>query len=239
MQDQDRLQGPLTVLVEFEVRTLSAPTSEWLKVWGVRGADALTGEPDTTPYEAAVSETHDNQVLIFERYAQGQQSLDAHVGRQAHTELLETMGARNMTRRRAMTGMFADIPGYGWWSRPERTPTLQEAGLRLSLIITRFADADTRDRYIELTGAHARYCHEKEPGTLIYSGGLALGDSERGPGIRTGDLLFVAAFADDAAAAQHRDDPRHVALQPELARLDRERILLQSYRSTGKGFLWR
>ena len=46
------------------------------------------------------------------------------------------------------------------------------------------------------------------------------------------------AFADEAAAIKHRDDPVHVALQPKLAELNRERILAQSYLTSGKGFLW-
>jgi hypothetical protein len=67
---------------------------------------------------------------------------------------------------------------------------------------------------------------------------LAVRDADRGPAIRQGDLLFIAAFADEAAAIKHRDDPAHVALQPKLAELNRERILLQTYRTSGKGYLW-
>jgi quinol monooxygenase YgiN len=67
---------------------------------------------------------------------------------------------------------------------------------------------------------------------------LAIRDADRGPAIRQGDLLFVSAFADEAAAIRHRDDPEHVALQPKLAELNRERILVQTYRTSGKGYLW-
>ena len=64
-------------------------------------------------------------------------------------------------------------------------------------------------------------------------------DADRGPDVRAGDLVFVAVFADEAAAVQHRDDPRHQALQPKLERIGRERTFWQTYRTTGKGYLWR
>ena len=114
-----------------------------------------------------------------------------------------------------------------------------DAGVSITLIGTRFFDAAMNQRYIEVTGEHAQYCREAEPGTLIYSGGLALRDSDRGPDIKTGDMLFVAAFANERAAIQHRDDPRHVKLQPVLNEIKRERTFLLTYESTGKGYLWR
>jgi hypothetical protein len=94
-------------------------------------------------------------------------------------------------------------------------------------------------RYIEVTGEHADYCREAERGTLIYSGGFALRDSDRGPDIKVGDMLFVAAFANEEAAIQHRDDPQHVKLQPMLNEIERERTFLLSYKTAGKGYLWR
>ena len=237
-QLSDPLTGPLTALVEFEVRTDTTTMAQWLDVWSTRGRDALTDEPETTAYEAAQSEAHERQVLIFERYARGQSSIDTHRQHAAHSHLQETMGARNMTRRGVMAGLFSDIDDYGWWSRPERVEMLRVGGVRLTIIITRFPDETTKARYITLTGDHAKYCWNNEPDTLIYAGGLAVRDAERGPAIRQGDLLFVAAFADDAAAIKHRDDPVHVALQPKLAELERERILLQTYRTSGEGYLW-
>jgi quinol monooxygenase YgiN len=237
-QESEPLTSSLTALVEFEIRKENATMAQWLDVWGARGLDALTGEPETTAYEAAQSEEHEQQVLIFERYARGQSSIDVHQQRAAHSQLQEIMGARNMTKRRVMSSLFSDIDDYGWWSRPERNDALRMGGLRLTVIVTRFPDEATKARYIKLTGDHAKYCWDNEPDTLIYAGGLAIRDAERGPAIRQGDLLFVAAFADEAAAIKHRDDAAHVALQPKLAELNRERILLQSYRTSGKGYLW-
>jgi quinol monooxygenase YgiN len=237
-QEAEPMTSPLTVLVEFEVRNDTTTMAQWLDVWGARGLDALAGEPETTAYEAAQSEEHERQVLIFERYARGQPSIDTHQQRAAHSYLQETMGARNMTKRRVMTSLFSDIDHYGWWSRPERAEALRIRGLRLTVIVTRFPDEATKARYIKLTGDHANYCWDNEPDTLIYAGGLAIRDADRGPAIRQGDLLFIAAFADEAAAIKHRDDPAHVALQPKLAELNRERILLQTYRTSGEGYLW-
>ena len=237
-QVADPLAGPVTALVEFEIRSDTTTMAQWLDVWGVRGRAALAEESETTAYEATQSEEHEGQVMIFERYARGQSSIDRHQQVPAHTELQQTMGDRNMTKRRVMTSLFADIQGYGWWSRPERVDVLRVHGVRLTVIVTRFPDEDTKQRYIKLTGDHAKYCWDNEPDTLIYAGGLAVRDADRGPAIRRGDLLFVAAFADDAAAIKHRDDPVHVALQPKLAELNRERVLLQTYRTSGEGYLW-
>lgn len=230
--------NPLTVLVEYEIQSDNATPTQWLDVWEARGLDALLNEPETTAYEAALSTEHEQRVLIFERYARGLNSIETHTQRPAHALLQETMGARRMTRRRVMTSLFADIADYGWWSRPERAEALREGGLPMTLIVTRFPDAASRARYIQLTGDHARYCWAAEPDTLVYAGALAIRDADRGPAIREGDLLFVAVFADEAAAIKHRDDPEHLALQPKLAELKRERILLQTYRTSGKGYLW-
>ena len=230
--------NPITVLVEYEIRSDNTTPTEWLDVWAPRGLDALMHEPETTAYEAALSTEHEQRVLIFERYGRGMHSIEAHAQRPAHALLQETMGARGMTRRRVMTSMFADIDGYGWWSRPERAEALRVGGFPMTLIVTRFPDAASRARYIQLTGDHARYCWAAEPDTLVYAGGLAIRDADRGPAIREGDLLFVAVFADEAAAIKHRDDPEHLALQPKLAELKRERILLQTYRTSGRGYLW-
>jgi quinol monooxygenase YgiN len=230
---------PLTALVEYQVRTETTSVDEWLDVWQERGQDALLGEPDTSAYAAARSLQDESHVLVFERYAHGQSSVDAHVARPAHAALMETMGERSMTRRRVMSNVFADIEDYGWWDRAESDEPISDEGVTITLIGTRFTDAAMKQRYIEVTGEHAQYCRQAEPGTLIYSGGLALRDSDRGPDVKTGDMLFVAAFANEQAAIAHRDDPLHVKLQPVLNEIERERTFLLSYQSTGKGYLWR
>ncbi|MGI9328746.1 MAG: antibiotic biosynthesis monooxygenase [Pseudomonadales bacterium] len=237
-QNSQSQDGPLTALVEYQIRAETTTVQQWLDVWGMRAEDAFLAEPETCAYEAAISAENEQRVLIFERYAEGESSIHAHTQRPAHTALMETMGAKNMTKRRVMSNLYADVDNYGWWQRPERDAAMRDADLLVTLIGTRFPSAEMKQRYIELTGAHAAYCWETEPGTLVYSAGIALRDADRGPEIKAGDLVFVAVFANEEAAAEHRDDPQHVALQPKLAEIKRERVMLQSYRTSGKGFLW-
>jgi len=232
-------QHPLTALVEFEVRTANNSVEEWLEVWRERAQDALIGEPETIAYETAVSQDNPSQILVFERYTNGQSSIGAHVKREAHISLNETMGGRNMTRRRVMSNLLNDIDDYGWWSRDAGGQPLAEENVVIVLLVSRFEDAVERQRYIDLTREHARYCRSAEPDTLIYNGGIAQRDADRGPDIKAGDLVFVAAFKDDAALLRHRDDPYHVKLQPVLESIKRERKFSMSYLSTGRGFLWK
>ena len=159
-------------------------------------------------------------MLIFKRYVPGQSSIDANVARPAHTTLMETMGERRMTRRRVMSNQFTDTAGYGWWDRAQSDEPMSEAGITITLIGTRFNDVAMRQRYIEVTEERADYCRHAEPGTLIYSGGLALRDPDRGPDVKGGDMLFVAAFANERAAITHRDDLRHVALQHKVNEIE-------------------
>ena len=237
--DENQMMSPLTALVEYEVRTDSTSVNEWLDVWQDRGEDALVGEPETSAYEAAVSDQDTGQVLVFERYTNGRASIDTHIERPAHTTLMETMGGRKMTRRRVMSNHFADIENYGWWSRAVGETPMRDANVLITLIGTRFASDKMKQRYIDVTGEHAAYCFEAEPDTLIYNGGIAQGDADRGPDIKTGDMLFIAAFKNEAAAIKHRDDLRHVALQPRLNEIERERTFMRTYKSTGRGYLWR
>ena len=228
----------LTVLVEFEIRPENNSMSQWLAVWKDRGDDALFGEPETSAYEAAVSQENPNQVLIFERYTTGLSGIKVHTERPAHATLTQVMGERNMTRRRVMANQYRDIPDYGWWDRSDGKP-MRDEDVIITIIGTRFEDDAARDRYIEVTGEHARYCYEAEPDTLVYNGAIALQDAERGPNVRAGDLVFVAAFRNEQAVIKHRDDPRHLALQPVLEQINRERMFALTYRSTGAGFLWK
>jgi quinol monooxygenase YgiN len=229
----------LNVLIEYEIRKDSCSMDEWLDVWQDRAVDALGGEPETSTYEAAVSQDHPEQVLVFERYSSGQASLDAHSSRAAHAQLMQTMSERNMTRRRVMSNLFSDIDHYGWWTRDNGGSPMLAENVILTIIGTRFADEQARQAYIDVTREHAVYCREAEPDTLVYNGCLAQRDADRGPDIKTGDLIFIAAFRDQAAAVKHRDDPRHVALQPVLAEIPRERKFALTYLTSGKGFLWK
>lgn len=230
--------SPLTALVEFEVRKETTSVETWLEVWRKRGQDALEGEPETTAYEALRASEAAENILIFERYQYGQKSIDAHIARPAHASLMAEMGEARMTKRNVMSHVFCDIPDYGWWSRPDRNQTMSDRDILMTLLVTRFPNEKARADYVKLTGDHADYCRDAEPDTLIYSGGLAQSDANRGPGIKAGDLLFVAAFADEAAAEKHRIDPVHLALQPKLQEIPRERVMVQQYLTTGSGFLW-
>ena len=231
-------QSPVTALVEFEVDTSSVSVAEWLSVWQTRSEDALQGEPETKAYAAALSRESPNQVLIFERYSNGQESIDAHINRDAHKTLNEVMGGRQMTRRRVMSNLFSDIDNYGWWDRGYAGP-MQDKDVIISILGTRFPDSASRERYIEVTQQHANYCRTSEPDTLIYNGCIAQRDADRGPDIRVGDLIFVAAFRNEAAMLKHRDDPRHIELQPVLQDINRDRRFALSYLTTGQGFLWK
>lgn len=46
-----------------------------------------------------MADEDETRVLVFERYANGMSSIDAHVKCPAHAELLAEMGERNMTKR--------------------------------------------------------------------------------------------------------------------------------------------
>ena len=159
-------------------------------------------------------------MLVFKRYVQGQSSIDANVACPADTTRMETMGERRMTRRRVMSNQFTDTAGYGWWDRAQSDEPMSDAGITITLIGIRFNDVAMSQRYLEVTEERADYCRHAEPGTLIYSGGLSLRDSDRGPDVKGGDMLFVAAFANERAAITHRDDPRHVALQHKVNEIE-------------------
>lgn len=227
----------MTAVVEYQIRAENTSMSDWLSEWAKRAHDAQLGEPETAAYEAAVSLDDPNNVLVFERYDRGASSLKAHVDRPAHAQLVETMGARNMTKRRVTSCRFVDIPDLGWWSRssaPRSNPLLVLLGLR-------FADDDMRDAFVDLSKSHAGYCFEAEPETLIYSGGVAAADADRGPDIKTGDLIFAMACTDMAAVEKHRDDPNHIALGERIAAagIEMTATFNQMYQTTGRGFLWR
>jgi quinol monooxygenase YgiN len=183
-EHDNQARSPLTALVEYQVPSETTSVNEWLDVWQDRGEDVLAGEPETSSYEAAVSDQKPNQVLVFERYTNGRASIDAHIARPAHTTLMETMGERKMTRRRVMSNHFADIDDYGWWSRVLDGTPMRDADVLITLMGTRFSSDEMKERYIEVTGEHAAYCFDAEPDTLIYNGCIAQGDADPGPDSR-------------------------------------------------------
>lgn len=231
--------SPFSVLIEYQVRTDNNSVGEWLDVWNDRGEDARVGEPETDAYVAAVNLADESNVLVFERYANGQSSLDAHIDRPAHGELMDAMGSRQMTMRRVMTTKFSDIGDYGWWARPG-TADPASPGVALIALGFRFGSDSDLATYLEASREHAAYCWDAEPDTLVYSAGLAMADADREIDLHTGDVVFVMACTDLAAVDKHANDPRHVALMAELkASIQMERTFIRSYKTTGNGFLWR
>ena len=230
---------PFSVLIEYQVRTENNSVGEWLDVWNDRGEDARVGEPETDAYVAAVNLADESNVLVFERYANGQSSLDSHIDRPAHGELMEAMGSRQMTKRRVMTTRFSDVDNYGWWGRPGSVNP-KHVGVAIIALGFRFGSDDDLNTYLEASREHAAYCWDAEPDTLIYSAGLAMADADREIDLRKGDVVFVMACTDLVAVDKHANDPRHLALMAELeAGIQMERTFIRSYKTTGHGFLWR
>ena len=232
---------PMTAIVEFQVNTETTSVEQWLEEWSKRAEDARVGEPQTPSYAAALNSETRDQVLVFERYSQGDISLKEHLNRSAHQELHERMGAENMTKRRVMSTHFVDVEEYGWWSRPEQQDVMRRPGVIITVLGMRFPSEQQREKFIQLSQAHAEYCWTEEPDTLIYSGGLALSDADRELDIKTGDLVFVMASTDMEAMVKHRDDPKHLAIGERLSAegINVEGTFLRSYETTGDGYLWK
>ena len=227
-----------TQMFEYEIAAETISKQAWLQNWSERTQDALGAEPGLQACAAMGSLDCDEQVVIFERLENGTAARETLAERPDHAALRQRMGQTDMTRSRVRSLRFVDLPDYGWWRRPERHDKRFAAGVAVTLIATRFADDNSRQTYLRLTRDHARYCYLKESGTLIYSAGEACVDSERALGVQSGDLLFVAAFADDASAEKHRVDLAHVKLQEKLVNVPRTRVFVRSYVTTGYGFLW-
>jgi len=232
---------PMTAIVEFQVNSETTTTDEWLNEWAVRAEDARDGEPDTPAYASALNAESEGSVLVFERYAHGDDSLSKHSARDAHERLHSRMGENNMTKRRVMSARFSDVSGYGWWSRKDHRDLMNEPNVIVTILGMRFETAEQRDRFIDLSQVHAQYCWNEEPDTLVYSGGIATSDADREIDLRTGDLVFVMACTDLAAVEKHRDDPNHLALGEKFAQagINIESPFMRTYRTTGHGYLWK
>ena len=231
---------PMTTMVEYQIRAENTSMPAWLDEWEKRADDARDGEPETSAYAAAINLDDESNVLVFERYVHGNNSLKLHVDRPAHATLTETMGALRMTKRRVMSARYPDLPEFGWWSRPDTADPALEGAI-IMILGFRFPDDAARAAYVELTSGHAAYCWEQEPDTLIYSAGIATADADRELDLLEGDIVFVMACTDMAAVDQHANDPEHLALGRQFSErgFDLEPKFLRTYRTTGRGFLWR
>ncbi len=238
MSDQEKVSVPITAIVEYQIRPENNTMREWLDVWSKRGLDAQQGEPETNAYATAVNLDDPNNVMVFERYANGTTSVTRHTQRQAHADLMQEMGERNMTKRQVMTTVFSDLPNFGFWSRPSALPTTSS---RLTLLGLRFSKPAMQARWIQMVGEHAAYCRAQEEPTLIYSAGLASRDAQKEIGVKAGDLIVVMLSADEAGIGVHQNDARHLKLQAAFASEGMERDLLfaRRYQVTGDGYWWR
>ena len=234
------VEGPMTAIVEFEVPADEMSMDEWLTLWGPRGDDARDFEPETCAYEAMVSVEDPTRVLAYERYTTGDAGLAFHMQRPSHAEIARALGDSGVNMKRTFISKFVDLPGYGWWSRPERQSVFANEGALVIFLGMNFAGDAERDAFIEISGGHADYCREAEPETLVYSGGLSVADQAYGVDVEA-DLVFVMACTDLAAMEQHRDDPRHLALGEPMAKAGcmPDIAFTKTYRTTAKGYLWK
>lgn len=238
MAASDQSNAPMTALVEYQIRPENCSMQQWLDVWNARADDAQAGEPETQSYATAVNLEDPNNVLVFERYSKGNSSVTKHIDRQAHADLIETMGERNMTKRQLMGAGFNDIPGFGFWSRPGALPT---ADSRLTLLGLRFTQPQMQQRWIEMVGEHAEYCGHQELPTLIYAAGIAKADSKREIEVQAGDLMVAMLSADEQGIDVHQNDERHLALQAAFANegIERDLLFVRRYQVSGNGYWWR
>lgn len=228
--------APMTALVEYQVRTDVTTVDEWLAVWQERAQDAFEAEPDTTTYAAAVSLDDPSSLFFCEHYENGQAGLKFHMERPSHALLDKTMGAGRMTKRRVMSTGFFDLPDFGFRGRGE---TLIQSGAIFVIWGLRFDDNGQRADYIRMAGDYADHCFAEQPETLVYSGGIAGQDVDRGPDIKRGDLMFSVACTDMSAVEEHRRDSRNLALSERVTDAMGKLIptFHKMYRTTGHGFL--
>lgn len=238
MPDPNSLNGSLTAVVEYQIRPENNSMREWLDVWSKRGRDAQQGEPETGAYATAINLDDPNNVLVFERYDNGQKSIELHMQRQAHADLINEMGERNMTKRQVMSAVFSDLPEFGFWSRPTTSPTESS---RFTLLGLRFSKPAMQKRWIEMVGEHAAYCQTHEEPTLMYSAGIAGRDAPKEIGVQADDLIVAMLSADEAGVSVHQNDARHLKLQDAFASVGMERdlIFVRRYQASGDGYWWR
>ncbi len=184
------------LIPEFEVDHETVSRDEWLRVWGVRATDALDHEDYTPSYGAAVALDQPNQVLIFERYAGGEDALRRHMARQAHDALMNEMTARQMTKRRVAMAWLAEVSDWGCWT--PRDPSLPSSGHELSVLGFAFPDDAARHAFIESSRARAAEVLEANEAVVIGAMTVTQVDRRR-PEMRVGDVFVVAMAANSGA----------------------------------------
>ena len=142
---------PTTMIVEFEVNSETTTTDEWLNERVIRAEDARGGEPDTPAYAAALNSESKTSVMVFERYAQGNESLSKHLEREAHKPLHSRVGENSTTKRQVMSTRFSDVTDYGWWSRKDLRDRMNEPNVILTILGMQFETAEQRDQFIDLS----------------------------------------------------------------------------------------
>jgi hypothetical protein len=226
------LNAPMTALVEYQVRSDETTVYEWLKEWQKRAQDALYGESQTTTYASAASLEDESYLFFYEHYENGRAGLKSHLERPSHAVLNETMGARRMTKRRIMGTGFFDLPDFGWRGRGGGALVSDCAIFELSGL--RFGSEAQRCEAIRLLRELLIDRFSQEPETLIFSGGIATEDSDRGPDIKQGDLILIKASFDRAAMETHR-----LSIDERIidAGIEVKSSFKKTYRTTGHGFL--
>lgn len=230
----------MAVVVEYQIREENTNIEEWLSVWNERAEDADVGEPETRAYAAAVNLDNDLNVLVFERYSEGDSSLKLHMQRAAHAALDQKMGDRKMSKRRVMSSMITEIPDCGWWGRPQ-THSHNVSEAVFVVIGLRFETKKMQEDFIEMIKEHAYYCWENEPETLVYGFGIATKDADRELDLSKGDLVVILACSDTEALEKHNIDSNHIALGAKCIEkgIEIKSTFTRNYKTTGNGFLWR
>ena len=173
--------------------------------------------------EIAVSDEDNSHVVVYEKRDSKSISPDPSLPHASTTHLLTQV-------------TLIEIEGFGWWTRDQENP--QQRELNLSLTGLRFPDESNKERFLEHSQAHADYCWNAEPDTLIYSAGNVRDCINGDLDIEPGDLVFIMGCTDQSAVEKHLNDPKHVALGYDLydAGVALTPTFSRTYRTTGEGF---
>ena len=226
----------MIVLVEYQTR---CSRNEWLEALAPRVTDVRHHEPNTLGYSAWANTTAPRQVLIAERYT-SKQDIQTHINRPAHQALLQRLSRNKMTKRMILPPLHLKPFQCGWWHRPNSVTVT--SGSIFTFQTFRFQTQPEQHKYLALMKEHCAYCHNNEPGTLVYTGGVVQEDIVKGDfrnQLRKGDCLWISVYASHQAIHQHHQDPQHCAMMETMKRTITfaEPIPIQEYNSTGLGYM--